>query len=75
MLSATVYVNSDGIVNDSKYDEETVGFPFLKAIGERFYNYELRRKRKSQPALDMLGLSYGKRDPMDKKPAIKIADN
>jgi hypothetical protein len=28
MLSATVYVNSDGVVNDSKYDEETVGFLF-----------------------------------------------
>jgi Beta-lactamase enzyme family len=75
MLSATVYVNSDGIVNDSKYDEESVGFPFLKAIGERIYNYDLTRKRKFQPALDMFGLTYGQRNPMDKKPAIKIADN
>jgi hypothetical protein len=75
MLAATVYVNSDGIVNDSKYDEESVGFPFLKAIGDRIYNYELTRKRKFQPALDMFGLTYGQRDPKDKKPVIKIADN
>ena len=75
MLAATVYVNSDGIVNDSKYDEETVGFPFLRTIGDRFYTYELSRKRKFQPKLNMFGLSYDKRDPLDKRPAIKIADN
>ena len=75
MLAATVYVNSDGIVNDSKYDEETVGFPFLRAIGDRFYTYELSRKRKFQPKLNMFGISYDKRDPLDKRPAIKIADN
>ena len=75
MLAATVYVNSDGIVNDSKYDEETVGFPFLKAIGDKFYTYELNRKRKFQPKLNMFGINYAKRDPLDKRPAIKIADN
>lgn len=46
MLSATVYVNSDGIVNDSKYDEETIGFPFLRNIGNAIYQYELKRERK-----------------------------
>lgn len=75
MLSATVYVNSDGIVNDSKYDEETVGFPFLKAIGDKFYTYELSRKRKFQPKLNMFGINYDKRDPLDKRAAIRIADN
>lgn len=75
MLSATVYVNSDGIVNDSRYDEEKVGFPFLRAVGDCFYNYELTRKRNFQPALSMFGLAYDKHDPLDKKPAIKIADN
>jgi hypothetical protein len=38
MLSATVYVNSDGVVNDSKYDEETVGFPFLNKLALLFMN-------------------------------------
>jgi hypothetical protein len=75
MLAATVYVNSDGIVNDSKYDEETVGFPFLKAIGDKFYTYELSRKRKIQPKLNMFGINYDQRDPLDKKAAIRIADN
>ena len=75
MLAATVYVNSDGIVNDSKYDEETVGFPFLKAIGDKFYTYELSRKRKFQPKLNMFGINYDKRDPLDKRAAIRIADN
>ena len=75
MLSATVYVNSDGIVNDSKYDEESVGFPFLKALGDCVYNYELQRKRKHQPPLNMFGIRYDKRDPADTKQAIKIADN
>ena len=75
MLSATVYVNSDGIVNDSKYDEESVGFPFLKTLGDCFYNYELQRKRKYQPQLNMFGIKYDTRDPDDKKNAIKVADN
>ncbi len=75
MLSATVYVNSDGIVNDSKYDEESVGFPFLKSLGDCVYNYELQRKRKQKPPLNMFGIRYDKRDPADTKQAIKIADN
>lgn len=75
MLSATVYVNSDGIVNDSKYDEESVGFPFLKTIGDIFYTYELNRKRKIQPRLDMLGIHYDKKEMKKNRPAIRIADN
>ena len=30
MLSATIYCNEDGILNDDKYDYETIGFPFLQ---------------------------------------------
>jgi hypothetical protein len=75
MLSATVYVNSDGIINDSRYDEASIGFPFLKALGDCIYTYELQRKRNYKPKLDMFGLTYDKRDPTDTKQAIKIADN
>ena len=75
MLSATVYVNSDGVVNDSKYDEATVGFPFLKQIGTAFYNYELQRKRTYQPKLTNLVLQYEKRDTKDNRPSIKLVDN
>jgi hypothetical protein len=75
MLSATVYVNSDGVVNDSKYDEETIGFPFFKAIGAAFYNYELNRKRLYQPALQNQVKQYEKRNPRDTRPSILHADN
>jgi hypothetical protein len=75
MLAATVYVNSDGVVNDSKYDEATVGFPFLKQIGTAFYNYELQRKRKYQPKLKNQVVQYEKRDPLDNRPSIKEVDN
>jgi len=75
MLSATVYVNSDGVVNDSKYDEATVGFPFLNKIGTAFYEYELKRPRKHQPKLINQVKQYEKRNPNDTRPSILHADN
>ena len=75
MLSATVYVNSDGVVNDSKYDEETVGFPFLKQIGNAIYEYELKRKRNYHPILKNQVPKYEERDQNDTRPSIKNADN
>jgi hypothetical protein len=75
MLSATVYVNSDGVVNDSKYDEATVGFPFLNQIGNAFYQYELKRPRKYQPKLINQIKQYEKRNPKDTRPSILNADN
>jgi len=75
MLSATVYVNSDGVVNDSKYDEATVGFPFLNSIGNAIYQYDLKRKRSHHPKLEMKGIVYDKRNPADNRPQIKVADN
>lgn len=75
MLSATVYVNSDGVINDSKYDEETVGFPFFKALGNAVYQYDLQRTREFQPSLKMKGNAYEKRNPKDQRPTIKTADN
>lgn len=75
MLSATVYVNSDGVINDSKYDEESMGFPFLRELGKAVYLHELQRPRTHQPRLKMNGVVYEKRDPQDKRPTIKMADN
>ena len=75
MLSATIYVNSDGVVNDSKYDEETVGFPFFDKIGRAIYGYELNRSRQYKPTLVNQVKVYEKRDPSDKRPSIKQADN
>jgi len=36
MLAVTVYVNSDGILNDDKYDYETIGWPFCIKPGKLF---------------------------------------
>ena len=51
MLSGVIYVNSDGILNDDKYEYEQKGYPFFKEIGNIIYNYELERPRKIKPDL------------------------
>jgi len=43
-LSALIYCNSDGILNDDQYDYNTIGLPFMKNLGELIHQYELRRK-------------------------------
>jgi hypothetical protein len=60
MLTATIYTNSDGILNDDKYDYEDVGYPFFHEVGNIIYNYELHRKRKHQPDLHKFVIQYDK---------------
>lgn len=43
-LSALIYCNSDGILNDDQYDYKTIGLPFMKNLGEMIHKYELNRK-------------------------------
>lgn len=45
MLSAVIYVNEDEILNDDKYEYETIGFPFFQHLFEVVYDYEKNRKR------------------------------
>lgn len=52
LLSAVIYCNEDGILNDNKYDYETVGLPFMKNLGQLIYNYELKRKKAVLPNFD-----------------------
>lgn len=52
MLSAVIYVNSDGILNDNNYDYRTIGLPFMKNLGNTIYQYELSRKRAYKPNFD-----------------------
>ena len=59
-LSATIYCNSDGILNDDHYDYETIGFPFMKQLGQVIYDYEVKRKRTHQPVLKELIFEYDK---------------
>jgi hypothetical protein len=52
MLSAVIYVNADGILNDNTYDYRTIGLPFMKNLGNTIYQYELNRKRAYRPNFD-----------------------
>lgn len=45
LLSATIYCNEDGIFNDDKYEYDSLGFPFLKHVGEVIYKKELGVRR------------------------------
>ncbi|HWB27010.1 MAG TPA: serine hydrolase [Chitinophagaceae bacterium] len=74
MLTATVYANSDGILNDDTYDFETVAHPFMYQVGQTIYQYELQRKREYTPDLSAFKIKYEKRVP-DNRPLIKNVDN
>lgn len=63
MVTAVIYCNSDGILNDDKYDYNTIGYPFFRHLGEVIYNYELKRKRKYIPDLSSLRINYEEQKP------------
>ena len=46
LLSAVLYVNADGVLNDDKYEYDRIGFPFLRDLGRRVYEAERRRARR-----------------------------
>ncbi|MCP2043264.1 serine hydrolase [Pontibacter sp. HSC-36F09] len=75
MLTATVYVNSDDVLNDGKYDYDTVGYPFLFHLGQIIYQHELKRERKFKPNLSAFQVQYEKRDEHDTRPALSEVDN
>jgi hypothetical protein len=60
MLSATIYCNKDGILNDDKYDFDEVGNPFLERLGNLVYEHELKRERKVVPDLSRFKVKYEK---------------
>jgi len=74
MLTATIYVNSDGVMNDNKYDYDDIGYPFMYKLGQTIYNYELKRVRKYKPDLSKFNLHYEKRKEDSRLP-IKEIDN
>jgi beta-lactamase class A len=57
-LSATIYCNQDGVLNDDHYDYETIGLPFMKHLGEVIYEQELHRRRKHIPDLSEMKFEY-----------------
>jgi len=58
ILSAVINTNTDGIYNDGKYEYKTIGYPFMKNLGQAIYTYELGRKRKFKPDLNEFVLKY-----------------
>ncbi len=74
MLSATIYVNEDGILNDNRYEYESVGHPFLYQLGQTIYQHELSRKRKHAPDLSKFKISYESR-VADDRPLVRDVDN
>lgn len=62
-VSAVIYCNSDGILNDDQYDYATVGFPFMKNLGRVIYDYELKRTYKIRPDLSAFRFTYDSLSP------------
>lgn len=58
MLSGVIYVNSDGVLNDDKYEYKQTGYPFFKEVGNIIYDYELNRSRKYKPNLEQFQSEY-----------------
>ena len=58
MLTAVIYVNRDGVLNDNKYEYEETGYPFFKELGNLIYDYELKRKRRYFPDLSLFVMHY-----------------
>lgn len=50
-LSAVIYTNSNGILNDDQYETEQIGLPFLQELGKYLYLYELERRKSVVPDL------------------------
>lgn len=64
MLSAVIYVNRDGILNDNKYEYDEVAFPFFANLGRLIYDYEIGRQRDFRPNLDEFRLHYDIENPI-----------
>ncbi|UOQ97495.1 hypothetical protein MUN81_19965 [Hymenobacter sp. 5317J-9] len=52
LLSAVLYVNQDGIINDGAYEYEIIGQPFLAQLGRQIQQYEAQRPRHHRPNLN-----------------------
>lgn len=50
-LSAVLYVNQNGIINDGTYEYDSIGLPFLAQLGRQIQQYEAQRPRQYRPNL------------------------
>ncbi|MEK6783496.1 MAG: serine hydrolase [Bacteroidota bacterium] len=58
MLSTVINTNTDGIYGDDKYEYKSLGYPFMKNLGQLIYEYELKRKKDYKPDLTSFRISY-----------------
>ncbi len=58
MISGCIYTNSDGVLNDDKYEYDSIGYPFFAETGDIIYQYERARSRKYKPDLKNFRLDY-----------------
>lgn len=49
ILTAVVQSNENRIYNDNKYEYEAVCYPFLKNLGQKIYDLELKREKQYKP--------------------------
>ena len=57
-LSAVLYVNKNGIMNDGKYEYKKIGFPFLSNLGKAIYGFEYTRKKENKPDFRELDFDF-----------------
>jgi hypothetical protein len=57
-LSAVLYVNKNGIMNDGKYEYKKIGFPFLSSLGKAIYSYEYQRQKEIKPNFTELNFNF-----------------
>jgi hypothetical protein len=58
MLSCTLLCNADGVFNDNKYEYDSVGLPFMQALGKVIYDYEKKRTRPFKPDFSNFVFNY-----------------
>ena len=56
VLAATIYTNENGIFNDDVYEYDSIGFPFMRELGQAIFALELARERQVLPDLSRFDL-------------------
>ncbi len=74
MLSAVIYANADGILNDNRYEYDAVAHPFLFELGQLIYRHELSRERAYAPDLKRFKVGYDVR-ANDDRPMVRDVEN
>ena len=58
LLSAVIHANTDGIYGDDKYEYITLGYPFMRNLGQLIYRHEMKRVRLKKPDLGEFRFIY-----------------